>query len=180
LTFLPDCGTFLVSLTGPAAFTELCCVPRINAFGNVAVMDPSMLFRVLRPPAHAEELATLVSASGGKLPGSYLRFLGQANGVEWCVNDEGGDCLALWRVNEIVELNEAYAIPKYVPELLAIGSNGGDDAIGFDRSESEDPEEWPVVQIEFGNLERADFVRLATGFRDWQAQGFRLRAHHRR
>jgi hypothetical protein len=61
-----------------------------------------------------------------------------------------------------------------VPELLAIGSDGGGDAIGFDRAASSNPELWPVVRIGFGNLDRVDFVHLASGFQDWQRLEFRL------
>ena len=72
--------------------------------------------------------------------------------------------------------NEAYEITQYVPELLAIGSDGADDAIGFHRIAT-DPEAWPIVRIGFGNLDPADFVRLADGFSDWQRLEFRLKPY---
>lgn len=131
------------------------------------------LFRVMNPPANRSELKTLCMACGD-LPPSYLQFLTASNGAESCVNDIGGDCLALWSCSEIPEMNEAYQIARYVPELLVIGSDGGDCAIGFDRKGMSVSESWPVVRIGFGNLDRSDFVSLASGFRVWQAGGFRL------
>lgn len=137
-------------------------------------MESVLLFRVLKPPATADEIVAL-TATCGALPVAYLHFLAQSNGAEWCINDQVGDCLGLWSTQEIAELNTDYAIPHYLPAFLAIGSDGGDDAIGIDRAESLDPERWPVVRIGFGNLVREDFLRLAPDFRDWWAGGFLLR-----
>jgi hypothetical protein len=138
-------------------------------------MAPSTLFRVVNSPAAEAEVAALLASCEGRLPGSYLEFLAISNGAESCINDEEGDCLALWSAKEVFELNEAYAIPRFLREFLAIGSNGGDDAVGFDRASNGDPDLWPVVQIGFGNLDRDCFVHLARGFRDWYDHGCRLR-----
>jgi hypothetical protein len=138
-------------------------------------LDAASLFRVVNPPASTSDITSLLDAYG-QLPASYLTFLTAADGTEWCINDQGGDCLALWRAREISELNQAYEIPRYLPDLMAIGSNGGDDAIGFDRASSSDPEYWAIVRIGFGNLDRADLVRLATGFRQWLSRGCSIRS----
>lgn len=74
-------------------------------------------FRVVQPPATGSDLAALRDACG-ELPSSYLEFLGKSNGAEWCINDQGGDCLAFWSAHEIPELNEAYQIARWVPELF--------------------------------------------------------------
>lgn len=103
---------------------------------------------------------------------AYLHFLAQSNGAEWCINDQVGDCLALWSAPEIAESNNDYAIPHYLSDFLAIGSDSGDDATGFDRAEPDDPERWPVGRIGFGSLIREDFIRHAPAFRDWRAGGF--------
>lgn len=137
-------------------------------------MPPVSLFRVVNPPASDGEIAALIR-SCGPLPAAYTRFLSLANGAESCVNDREGDCLALWATGEIAGLNEDYAIQRYLPDLLVIGSDGGGDAIGLDRSASADPRSWPVVRIGFGNLDRTDFVQLAPAFRDWLAGGCTLR-----
>ena len=133
------------------------------------------LFQVVNEPVSSEEIDGLLSACNQKLPALYPKFLSKANGAESCLHDDGGDCLALWRAEEIIELNGAYEIPKYLPDLLVIGSDGGDDAIGFDRLGRENPDEWPVVRIGFGNLDRADFVQLADSFKEWWQSEFRLK-----
>src|SRR5436309_3340249 len=122
-------------------------------------MDVKSLFRVSRGPATQTTLATLRSACGS-LPASYLGFLGMCVGAESCFHDRDGDCLVLWSSWEIAELNAAYQVARWVPELLVIGSDGGDDAIGFDRGVSLNPELWPVVRIGFGNLDKGAFVVL--------------------
>jgi hypothetical protein len=131
------------------------------------------VFRVVQPAATRRHIATLRAAIG-PLPDSYTEFLLESNGAEWCIHDQGGDCLALWTTKEIPQLNEDYEIARWLPDLLVIGSNGGGDGIGFDRAASQDPELWSIVRIGFGNLDRADFVRLANGFADWRAREFRL------
>lgn len=84
------------------------------------------LFRVQRPGATPQELADLQVALGYDLPRVYLSFLTETNGAEWCIhNGNNGDCLALWQVNEIVTLNQAYQIQRWLPHALAIGSDGG-------------------------------------------------------
>jgi hypothetical protein len=133
------------------------------------------VFKIVQRPAPRRDIGALLAAFGGSLPASYLDFLTESNGAEYRASDEGGECLALWSAGEISGLNEAYAIPRYLPEFLAIGSDGGDDAIGFDRIASPDPEKWPVVRIGFGKLDRADFRTLSPGFREWRQHGFPLR-----
>ncbi len=139
-------------------------------------MPSDGVFRVLQPPASQDDVSQLLDACGGVLPSTYLNFLVQSNGAECCVHDQDGDCLALWSAAEIPELNEAYAVSRWCPELLIIGSDGGDDAVGFDRATSTDPEQWPIVRIGFGNLDRQDFVQVAPSFAAWRLLEFRIRA----
>jgi len=137
-------------------------------------MEPASLFRVVHSPAPVAEVAALRVVSG-PLPASYEKFLSITDGAEWCANDQDGDCLVLWSAREIAELNEAYQISRYVPELLVIGSNGGGSAVGFNRATSSEPEHWPIIRIGFGNLDRTDFVQLAPSFQSWWLGGFLLR-----
>lgn len=83
--------------------------------------------------------------------------------------------MALWTAAAIPELNEAYAVPRWCPELLVIGLDGGDDGLGFDRAASTDPEQCPVVRIGVGNLDRRDFVQVAPSFAAWRLLEFRIR-----
>jgi hypothetical protein len=137
-------------------------------------MDLRKLFRAINPPASKRDLEDLASLHQGRLPQSYLDFLTLGNGAESCINDREGDSLVLWSANEIAAMNDAYSIPRFLPEFLAIGSDGGDEAIGLDRCGA-NPEQWPIVRIGFGNFDRADFLQLATGFDDWQTLSFPMR-----
>ena len=115
-------------------------------------MDPASLFRVVNAPASPADIAALLEACG-PLPTSYSEFLVVADGVEWCFNDRGGDCLALWRAKEISELNQAYNIHLYLPKFLAIGSDGGGDESGEQkRLESE------LVKVEKTAREKAEQI----------------------
>ena len=130
-------------------------------------------FQVTASPAPAHEIVAL-SACLGPLPDSYLAFLSASNGAELGVHDEGGDCLALWSARELPDLNEAYGVQQWFSELLVIGSDGGDHAIGFLRDAAADPESWPVVRVPFGALASDEAILLAAGFQQWQAQEFRI------
>jgi hypothetical protein len=82
--------------------------------------------------------------------------------------------LVLWSAEEIPGLNEAYGVQQYLPGVLVIGSDGGDDAIALDMTISDDANAWPVVRIGFGNLDRVDLVVQSANFAGWVTSGFRL------
>jgi hypothetical protein len=108
------------------------------------------------------------------LPESYLDLLGRSNGVESCVNDSGGDVLTLWAASELARKNREYQVQQWLPTVLAFGSDGGGDAIAFQRLPASDPEQWPVVRVGFGDLDPGALVVLAPGFGPWVANGCRL------
>jgi hypothetical protein len=138
-------------------------------------MDLSRLFKVLQSAASDADIRKL-RAFAGDLPSVYAALLKQSDGLEACVHDEGGDCLAIWSVREVLDLNPAYKIARWCPTLLAIGSDGGGDAIGLDRQPAAPADAWPIVRIGFGNLDPAEFVVLAPSFQAWLDGEFRLRA----
>src|SRR3974390_2114178 len=108
----------------------------------------SLPFKVVNPPATPEALARLSSIFGA-LPDSYLAILATSDGVECGIHDKDGDCLVLWPTGQLPKLNSDYEIQRWLPEVIVIGSDGGGEAIGFDRSTASDPELWPVVRIPF-------------------------------
>jgi hypothetical protein len=138
-------------------------------------MDYSRLFQVLEPAASEADIRKL-RAFATEVPSAYIALLKQVNGLEACVHDEGGDCLAIWSIDNVLELNPAYEIARWCPTLLVIGSDGGDDAIGLDRQPSMSPDNWRIVRIGFGNLDAADFVTIAPNFAAWMKDEFRLPA----
>ena len=136
-------------------------------------MNLPRIFQVRRPPANEAEIQVLMAVTG-TLPKMYVELLKYANGLEACIHDKDGDCLAIWGTAEVVELNDAYMIAKWCPNLLAIGSDGGDDAIGFDRQPGRHPDDWPVVRIGFGNLDPIDYLIVAPNLQAWAENEFRL------
>jgi SMI1 / KNR4 family (SUKH-1) len=67
------------------------------------------------------------------LPKSYIDFLLASDGGEGFI---GQSYLVLWKADELINMNAAYHVAEFAPTLFLIGSDGGDEAFGFDtRSE---------------------------------------------
>lgn len=64
-----------------------------------------------------------------KFPDDYIEFMLYSNGAEGFV---GESYLAIWRLEEIVPLNDGYMVDKFVPGLILFGSDGGGEAYAFD------------------------------------------------
>lgn len=63
------------------------------------------------------------------LPDDYKDFMLWSNGGEGYI---GTQYLALWRIEDVMQLNNEYQIQKYLSQKsLAIGTDGGDSCIGF-------------------------------------------------
>lgn len=121
-----------------------------------------------------KELFQVQGWLGRNLPLQYLAFLRETNGAELGVHDRDGDCLCLWSVTEVPEMNAAYSIQRWLPDAVAIGSDGGGDAMLLDMSLAAEPECWPVVRVGFGALAREEFFVQAPSFAGWAAREFRL------
>ncbi len=133
------------------------------------------LFRVQEAGATPQELEDLQTSLGYALPAAYLRFLAETNGAECCIHDgNAGECLAMWQVNEIIAMNQGYQIQRWLPQVLAIGPDGGGDAIVFDRSSLSHPDAWPLTRVGFGDLEAEGMILQASSFAEWASNEFRL------
>lgn len=63
------------------------------------------------------------------LPDDYKKFMSWSNGGEGYI---GSQYLALWKIEDVMQLNNDYRIQKYLSKKsLAIGTDGGDNCIGF-------------------------------------------------
>ena len=69
---------------------------------------------------------------GVRFPDDYVDFMVQSNGAEGSVGKNA--YLALWRVEELVPLNDSYHVEEFAPELVLFGSDGGGMAYAFDRN----------------------------------------------
>jgi hypothetical protein len=125
------------------------------------VFSLARLVHKLQPRATSATVAHLQDHFGA-LPGAYLGFLSLTNGAEF-----SNSTLVIWSVADVVELNDAYPFARYVPEFLAIGSDGGGSAVWFDRARSQNPEDWPVVCVDFSDLDRKEFVLISSNMATW-------------
>lgn len=63
------------------------------------------------------------------LPDDYKEFMLWSNGGEGNI---GSQYLSLWKIEDLMKLNKEYQIQKYLSEKsLVIGTDGGDNCIGF-------------------------------------------------
>lgn len=77
------------------------------------------------------EISVLIRELQLELPADYLAFLEKHDGGEGFVN---GQCLIIWRTEDIIRFNREYEVIDYDPDLLLIGSNGGGEAYAFDNA----------------------------------------------
>ena len=89
-----------------------------NSFDTVSPATPSAI-------ETAEKFFNL------RLPTDYKEFLQFTNGLEGETTD---NYLVLWSAEELVELNQAYNVKEFVSTIILIGSDGAEDAFGFDTT----------------------------------------------
>ena len=85
-----------------------------------------------------------------KLPDQYMDFMLESNGAEGNVGDKS--YLAIWSAEQIVQLNEAYAVNEFTPGLVYFGSDGGGIAYAFDNR----AEGTPIVEFPFESIHVED------------------------
>ena len=66
-----------------------------------------------------------------KLPQDYIEYMKNNNGYTGMIKEEYYD---IWKLEDIIPRNEAYQVQKFFPNLIYFGSNGGDEAFAFDKS----------------------------------------------
>lgn len=107
------------------------------------------------PPAQANGF----NAVGIVLPQDYKEFLGRMNGIEGFVTPE--QYLILWRLEELFELNEAYVVDEFLPNVVLMGTDGGDTGYGYDSVREQyiatplvgmDPSETKLMGGSFGDF----------------------------
>ena len=70
-------------------------------------------------------------------PAQYKEFMLESNGVEGSIG--GNSYLAIWHIEEIVELNEAHKVSEFTPGLVYFGSDGGGIVYAFDKRDKNIP-----------------------------------------
>ena len=85
----------------------------------------------VRSPAKQEEIEMAQEVIKVDLPEQYVNLLLLTNGYEGFI---GKSYISLWKIEELVELNDAYGVKEFAPNLVLFGSDGGGEAYAFDAS----------------------------------------------
>lgn len=82
-------------------------------------------------PATTSAIETAESFFNLLLPTDYKEFLQFTNGLE---GETTISYLVLWSAEELVELNQAYNVKEFVSNVIIFGSDGAEEAFGFDTT----------------------------------------------
>ena len=93
-----------------------------------------------------------------KLPTDYKEFLQFTNGLE---GETADSYLVLWSAEELVELNQAYNVKEFVSNIILIGSDGAEDAFGFDTTNM------TIVKLPFIGMGHIANEKLSDTFGDF-------------
>lgn len=104
----------------------------------------------LEPPATEEKVKEAEAKLGIVFPAEYKEFMLESNGAEGDIGENS--YLAIWNIEEIVELNEAYNVNRFTPGLVYFGSDGGGMAYAFDNRSKEKP----IVTFPFDSIHIED------------------------
>ena len=86
-----------------------------------------------------------------------MKFILTSNGGEGWVGENS--YLSLWKIDEIVSLNEAYEVSEFAPGLILFGSDGGLNAYAFDsRNESN------IVEVPFIGMDLMEVKNCGRNF----------------
>ncbi|SJZ94865.1 SMI1 / KNR4 family (SUKH-1) [Enhydrobacter aerosaccus] len=112
------------------------------------------------PPADPAMISRVEDESGFKLPEDFVRFLLRMNGGRGMV---GEAFLGLWRAEDLVQHNKAYSADEAAPGFFIFGSDGADEAFGFDmRSAAQ-----PVVCLPFIGMDWESAIPIAPTFTEF-------------
>lgn len=111
--------------------------------------------------ALSSQLQTIETLCGHNFPDDYKFFLLWSNGGKGQISQV---YLSLWRVEEIVTLNNDYQINFYLPNILAIGSAGGGEAFCLDYRERQASPS--LIRVPFGDLSYDSFEMIGDTFED--------------
>ncbi|MCR9252071.1 MAG: SMI1/KNR4 family protein [bacterium] len=85
---------------------------------------------VKNAPANQDDIKKLTNEIDFEIPVSYLQFMQESNGCE-IYKDE--IFLTFWPIEELLELNEEYAINEFADQFFILGSDGGNNAIVIEK-----------------------------------------------
>jgi hypothetical protein len=115
----------------------------------------------LNPPTTEEFLKDVEVKLGIRLPDQYKEFMLESNGAEGNVGTNS--YLAIWPIEQIVQLNEEYAVNEFTPGLVYFGSDGGGMAYAFDNR----VKETPIVEFPFESINIEDAKLCGNTFNEF-------------
>jgi SMI1 / KNR4 family (SUKH-1) len=114
------------------------------------------------PGASAEEIHAVEERLNVEFPQDYKEFMIWSDSGEGRL---GATYIKLWACEELEEANDDYKIHKYLPGLVGIGTDGGDDCYAFDYRRGEGGP--LLVQVPLGALCPEYVVTLGRSFSEW-------------
>lgn len=103
----------------------------------------------LNSPASKELIKEVETKLGVRFSEQYVEFMLESNGAEGTI---GESYLAMWAIEQIVPLNEEYAVDEFTPGLVYFGSDGGGMAYAFDKRD----DRMPIVEFPFESIHIKD------------------------
>ena len=95
-------------------------------------------------------------ALGVTFPSDYIDFMVDSNGAEGRIGDSG--YLAIWSIEDLVSLNEAYSVEEFAPGLVLFGSDGGDTGYAFQSNTVR------IVEVPFIGMDLSEAKVIGSGF----------------
>lgn len=75
-------------------------------------------------------VADFFSSNGFPVSDDFIEFYSKFNGG--CGEVEDYLYIEIWNLNKIIEWNEKYEVSENIDNVLIFGSDGGDEALGYD------------------------------------------------
>jgi hypothetical protein len=109
-------------------------------------------------PATLSAIETAEKNFNIKLPTDYKEFLQFTNGLE---GETADSYFVLWSAEELVELNQAYNVKEFVSNIIIFGSDGAEEAFGFDTTNMS------IVKLPFIGMGHIPNEKLSDTFSDF-------------
>ena len=94
------------------------------------------------------------------LPCEYKQLILFSNGIEGPIGK--ASYLSIWPINELIELNQEYAVDEFLSGIKYFGSDGGDIAYGFEF----DHDRTTIIEIPFDSINKEEVKKYGESFFD--------------
>lgn len=117
------------------------------------------------PGATDVELAALEAHLGRALPISYEEYMHASNGGTLQYRDLW--YVRLWKAENVAEWSEGYGFtPENMQGAIAIGDDGGDEALVFDMRVQRADAQYPVYTVDLVRLGWDEAIKVADNFQE--------------